>query len=153
MAKRRGNQEGSIYKRKGGLWCVQVSLDNHRLTRYFKTRREAREWLTKILEHIQTGQCIEGGRISLADFLGKWLASSRPSLRHKTWMQYKQICRDHILPNLGEVRLRDLRPDQIQWLYNTKIECGVSTNTVRILHVSLTVLICTTRSRPYVYHA
>jgi hypothetical protein len=30
MAKRRGNQEGSIYKRKGGLWCVQVSLDNHR---------------------------------------------------------------------------------------------------------------------------
>ncbi len=52
MAKRRGNQEGSIYKRKGGLWCVQVSLDNRRLTQYFKTRREAREWLTITLEQI-----------------------------------------------------------------------------------------------------
>jgi len=137
MAKRRGNQEGSIYKRKGGLWCVQVSLDNHRLTQYFKTRREAREWLTKILEQIQVGQSIESGRISLADFLGKWLDSSRPSLRHKTWVQYHQICRDHILPNLGEVRLMDLRPDQIQGLYDSKIECNVSTNTVRILHAVL----------------
>jgi integrase len=137
MAKRRGNQEGSIYKRKGGLWCVQVSLNNHRLTQYFKTRREAREWLTKILEQIQTGQSIESGRISLADFLGKWLDSARPSLRHKTWAQYHQICRDHILPSLGEVRIRDLRPDQIQGLYNSKIECNVSTNTVRILHAVL----------------
>ncbi len=77
MAKRRGNQEGSIYKRKGGLWCVQVSLNNHRLTQYFKTRREAREWLTETLEQIQTGQSIESGRISLADFLGKWLDFSQ----------------------------------------------------------------------------
>ena len=74
---------------------MQVSLDNHRLTQYFKTRREAREWLTEILEQIQTGQSIESGRISLADFLEKWLDSARPSLRHKTWVQYKQICRDH----------------------------------------------------------
>ncbi len=137
MAKRRGNQERSIYKRKGGLWCVQVSLDNHRLTKYFKTRREAREWLTEILEQIQAGQSIDSGRISLADFLGKWLNSSRSSLRTKTWVQYHQICRDHILPDLGEVRLRDLRPDQIQGLYNSKIECNVSTNTVRIMHAVL----------------
>jgi len=137
MAKRRGNQEGSIYKRKGGLWCVQVSLDNHRLTQYFKTRRETREWLTKTLEQIQTGQNIEIGRISLVNFLGKWLDSARPSLRTKTWMQYHQICRDHILPNLGEVRLRDLRPDQIQGLYDSKIECNVSTNTVRLMHAVL----------------
>ncbi len=137
MAKRRGNQEGSIYKRKGGLWCVQVSLDNHRLTKYFKTRREAREWLTETLDQIQTGQSIESGRISLADFLEKWLDLARPSLCHKTWAQYHQICRDHILPSLGKVRIRDLRPDQIQGLYNSKIECNVSTNTVRILHAVL----------------
>jgi hypothetical protein len=32
MAKKRGNNEGSVFKRKDGRWCAQVSLSGRRIT-------------------------------------------------------------------------------------------------------------------------
>lgn len=37
MARKRGQNEGSIYKRKDGLWIVQVTIQNKRISKYFKT--------------------------------------------------------------------------------------------------------------------
>jgi hypothetical protein len=45
MAKKRGNSEGSIYKRQNGSWSVQATLQGHRLSHSFKTQRECQEWL------------------------------------------------------------------------------------------------------------
>ena len=51
MAKRRGNGEGSITRRKDGLYMarytVQTSTGPRRKTLYGKTRREVDEKLTK----------------------------------------------------------------------------------------------------------
>ena len=38
MASKRGNNEGSIFKRKDGRWCAQVSLNGRRITKYSKTQ-------------------------------------------------------------------------------------------------------------------
>jgi hypothetical protein len=32
VAKKRGNNEGSVFKRKDGRWCAQVSLSGRRIT-------------------------------------------------------------------------------------------------------------------------
>jgi hypothetical protein len=34
VAKRRSNQEGTLYQRKDGRWCAQVSLNGRRPTHY-----------------------------------------------------------------------------------------------------------------------
>jgi len=137
MAKRRGNKEGTIYQRKDGRWCAQVSLDGRRLTHYAKTQRECREWLRDIQAQIEEGLTIDGARASLGEYLEQWLEVTKQSLRPKTWKQYSQIARQHILPGLGNIRLRDLRPDHVQSLYAAKQKAGTSASTVRLIHAVL----------------
>jgi hypothetical protein len=43
MAKKRGNNEGTVYKRSDGRWCAQVSLSGRRITKYAKTQRECHD--------------------------------------------------------------------------------------------------------------
>jgi integrase len=137
VAKRRGNKEGTIYQRKDGRWCAQVSLDGRRLTHYAKTQRECREWLRDIQAQIDEGLTIQGARVTLGDYLEQWLEAAKPSLHPNTWKQYSQIVRQHIIPLLGSIKLKDLRPDQIQSLYAEKLEAGTGKSTVRLIHAVL----------------
>ena len=45
MARKRGQEEGTIYKRKDGLWISQASVQGRRVTKYTKTQREGMDWL------------------------------------------------------------------------------------------------------------
>ena len=51
MAKR-GNNEGSIFKKKNGKWRAQVSINGRRLSRTASTRAECHDWLRKKLDQI-----------------------------------------------------------------------------------------------------
>lgn len=39
MAKRRGNNEGSIYQRSNGRWVAQIRIDGKRLAKSFGTQK------------------------------------------------------------------------------------------------------------------
>ena len=43
----------------------------------------------------------------------------------------------HINPFLGNIKLKDLRPDQIQSFYNAKLQSGTSKRSVRVIHAVL----------------
>ena len=49
----------------------------------------------------------------------------------------KSSTRLYILPNLGNIKLKDLRPDQIQWMYNHLLEQNIGIPTVRKVHTVL----------------
>jgi integrase len=137
MSKKRGQNEGSIYQRKDGSWCAQVTIQGRRLTKYTKTKGECREWLKSTLAQIDNGLTFAGAQASLGDYMQEWLMSIKPSLRPKTWNQYSQENRMHITPILGNIKLKDVRPDQVQALYNAKLEEGKSRSRVRIIHAVL----------------
>ena len=60
-------------------------------------------------------------------------SDSMTSIRVKTYRQYAQVVIQHIVPALGLIKLRDLRPEQIQSFYSTKIDKGASPSTVRVI--------------------
>ena len=62
MARRRGNKEGSIFKRKDGRWCAQISIQGRRLTKYAGTRGECREWIKDMQTQVDDGLTLEGPR-------------------------------------------------------------------------------------------
>jgi integrase len=134
MPRKRGQNEGSIFQRKDGLWTVQVTIQNKRISKYFKTQSECREWLRNTQSQIHNGLTLAGARITVIEFLEQWLGTIRESVRPKTLYQYSQIVRQHIVPRLGIIKLKDLRPDQIQALYNEKLDKGVSARTVLLTH-------------------
>ncbi|MCH7662279.1 MAG: site-specific integrase [Chloroflexi bacterium] len=134
MAKKRGNNEGSIYKRKNGSWRALVTVQGQRLTRTFKTKRDGQEWLRKMLDEIDNGLLFESTLITMSEFMEEWLVSIEPAVRFNTFKQYKQVTEQHILPVLGKKRLRDVKPEHIQRLYNQKIRNGSSPRTVQLVH-------------------
>lgn len=137
MSKKRGQGEGSISRRKNGLWSAQVSVQGKRISKYFKTQREGLDWLQEMRNQVQAGLTMTGAQMSLSEYLDQWLGTIRGSVRPKTLLQYTQIVHGHIIPMLGKIKLKDLRPDQIQALYNMKMDTGTSARTVILIHAVL----------------
>ena len=134
MTKKRGHGEGSIYKRKDGIWTAQVTVQGKQIYKYFKTQRDALDWIHETKTQIRSGVSIRAANITLKEYLDEWLVSHKSAVRPKTIYQYSQIVRQHIVPVLGKIKLKDLNPKHIQSLYNFKIETGVSKRSVVLIH-------------------
>jgi integrase len=94
MAKRRGNNEGSIYRRKDGYWVGQDGVETAtcRKTRYIygKRREEIREKLTKAIADRDGGFIFDDENISVGECLNRWLNDSvRGSVRASTYTSYE----------------------------------------------------------------
>lgn len=134
MAKKRGHNEGSIYKRKDGYWVGQIAIGNKHEYKYFKTQKEAREWLKMKHSQLDAGVDLAKADTTITEYLKEWLSTKSMEIRPKTYDQYKGIINRHINPNIGRIKLKDLRPDQIQVLYNKKLRDGTSSRTVKMIH-------------------
>lgn len=139
MAKKRGQGEGSIYKRNSdGRWVGQVTIDGEKISKYFKSQREARTWVNETTSQVEDGLTVMGAKTTLEEYLKDWLVTVQTSVRPKTHEQYSQIVRQHIIPALGRIKLKDLTPGNIQSLYNMKLrEKEKKERTVVMIHAVL----------------
>jgi integrase len=137
MAKIRGKNEGTIHKRENGTWRAQISLEGQRLSFTGKSRRECQDWLKKVNGQIDNGLTFASSLVVLGDFLKEWLENTKASNRQATWSQYEQLIRSYVLPHLGKTKLKDLRPDHVQSLYNQLLASGTGTHTVIKIHTLL----------------
>jgi len=54
------------------------------------------------------------GRVTLTEYVvGTWCEAYASQLSPKTWMHYRQLLNKHILPSLGSLELRAIRPETI----------------------------------------
>jgi integrase len=137
MAKKRGNNEGSLHKRKNGTWRVQVSINRKRLGYSAKSKSDAQSWLRKTQDEIETGLKFESTKLLVSQYMKDWLTTIQPSLRVNTHAQYAQITNQYLVPSFGKIKLRDLSPDTVQRLYNYMVEQGKGLRTVKMTHAVL----------------
>ncbi len=141
MAKR-GNGEGSITRRKDGLYMarytIQTATGAKRKALYGKTRGEVSEKLTKAMADRDGGIVFEGEERTLAAFLDGWLEGSvRGSVKSSTYESYERVIRNHLKPGLGRRKLKALAPDHVQHFYRVKLDAGLAPGTVRLMHAVL----------------
>lgn len=138
MARRRSNNEGSLYFQKTrGRWCAQVSIGGHRLTKYGKTQKECREWIKQTLAKIDGGLTFEGTQITLERFIEIWLNGKELSRRPNTVRNYRRYSKQYVLPHLGKMRLQNILPAHIRLLYLRMQEEGKGARTIQLVHVTL----------------
>ena len=137
MSKKRSQGEGSIFQRKDGLWEAQITIQGKHVAKYFHSQSECREWLKASRAQVENGLTLSGAQTTMARFLSEWLVATGSSIRPKTFIQYQQIVRQHIVPTLGNIKLKDIRPDHIQALYNQKNKEGMSNRTLLLVHAVL----------------
>ncbi|ADQ39654.1 integrase family protein [Caldicellulosiruptor acetigenus I77R1B] len=143
-SKKRGNNEGSIYRRKDGLWCGQITIgrdeSGKQKRQYFygKTRQEVADKIAKALNDLKNGVYVDPARLLLKDWLNTWLWEyKKQTLRPSTFQDYESLINNHIVPAIGHYKLKDLRPEHLQALYNSKYGNGLSLSTIKHIHVIL----------------
>lgn len=137
MAKIRGKNEGTIQQRENGTWRAQVTLQGRRLNFTGKTRRECQEWIKKTNNEIDKGMTFASTTVTLSDYLQGWLNSIKASKSKNTWLSYEQLMRNHVLPVIGKVKLKDLSPDKIQTFYNHLMATDVGDQSIIKIHIML----------------
>lgn len=119
--------------RRGETWYIRYEeprgLDGKRHQRMVSckgmTKRQAEQKLRDVLTSIANGGYVEPDNMTLAQFLEKWLADyAKTSVGAKTYERYSEIVRQHIIPNLGALPLRKLRPLHIQEYYTKALKSG-----------------------------
>ena len=136
---KRGNNEGTIYRRKDGRWTGAITIEGGRVRLkrkqfYGRTRLEVSRKLTKALEAVQEGVPLPSDRLSLASFASDWLDTIRISLRPHTWESYEAVLRVHVIPALGHVPINKLGPVDLERMYADLDKRGFATSSVLTYH-------------------
>ena len=139
---KKGNQEGTVYKRKDGRYeaalTYRVNGKFKRRRSYHRTRAEADRALSRMKAERDGGIVLDGRNATLKEYLRTWLKDSiEPSVDPKTYEGYEVACRVHIVPALGHIRLRNLKPSEIQAFYSAKSREGFSLRTRQNIHGTL----------------
>jgi integrase len=139
MTRRRGWNEGTIYKMPNGCWRSQISVEGKRISKLTKTQKEASKWLlmVKTRNGNQIGET--ESEITLEKYLPEWLDIVRTSLRPNTAIQYGEIIHHHILPRIGQKQLRGLNLSFVDRFYAGLHAEGIGLRTIGLIHATLHV--------------
>jgi hypothetical protein len=147
MATRRANHECSIYKRSSdGLWkgAAHLGYDptGKPIRKYVsaKNRPEVVMKLKKIRRDIDEGLLIQDMSVTLSELFDRWFDNVMlHQIAPSTLSNYKTVAAMHILPTLGKKKLVDLAVVDVDKLLSTKVDCGLSTSTVRRIRTTTDV--------------
>ena len=118
MASKRSNGEGTISKviRSGySYWQCRYTVGTEngkqiRKAKYFKTQKEAREYLQSVSVELNNDTYLEPSKQTVSQWLDSWLKDYCNEQKYGTLKGYKGQCETHIKPALGAIKLADLKP-------------------------------------------
>ena len=136
---------GSIRRLPSGRYQARYrDKSGIRHARTFPTRGDASRHLAAARVDLERGTWIDptAGAITFEVFAEQWLQGRRVKgrpLAPRTRERYESLLRVHVLPSLGRLQLRHLRPNDIRRWYrnrNEAADCGPSTvaKTYRLVH-------------------
>ena len=137
---------GQIIKRGERTWLVRVFLgrDPHTGKRRYHnhtvkgTKKDAQRYLNGVLRKIDMGTFVEPTSMTVNTYLDHWLkTATRPRVRERTYNSYESLLDKHVRPKLGDKRLSLLTSIEIQALFTSMLQAGLSARTVRYAHAVL----------------
>ena len=122
--------KGHIRKR-GKSWCIVLELDRDengkRRQRWhsgFRTKREAEDEMAKLINEQREGIYVEPNRITVGDHLREWLQTYGSNLATRTFAHWSEVCERYLIPNLGAIRLKELKAAHLDRYYAEMLASG-----------------------------
>lgn len=150
MAKRRPSGDGMVRKRDDGRWEGRIVIghndDDTPIFHYVygKTQKELTEKLRWEIEAYQGVALTEQSRMTLSEWLDEWLENMAQTVRPNTITRYRSSCKNYIRPYLGDRQISQIKPTDIQRLYeklslhgSARNHTGLSSGTIRGIHSML----------------
>lgn len=132
-------------RRGDNKWLVRIFLGrdaNGKILYHNKTivgnKKKAQAYARDAETKRDLGTFIEPSRFTLDEYLDKWLdEGAKGTVQPRTFEDYKDVLRRYIRPGIGKRKLTALSPIEIQALYNSLKERGLSGRTVQYAHAVL----------------
>ena len=154
MAKRRPSGDGMVRKREDGRWegriVVGHKANGDSIFRYIyaDTQRELTVRLRQNIDAYQGIDLTEDSRMTLSEWLDRWLEQMALTLRPGTLEHYRSDLNHHIKPYLGQKKLTQITSADLRQLYQALQEHGrvrprsgqspgLSSTTVHGIHATL----------------
>lgn len=141
--KRRTNGQGSIRQLPSGTYRWQITLgfdqDGKQLLKYgvAESRSLAERAKSQAVADRDRGLLPMPNRITLNDWLPKWLDGKELNLAPKTIANYRYLTQRHLSPLLGAKRLQELKPSDVRSAYHTLAQQGFSRSLLHQVRVIL----------------
>ena len=154
MAKRRPSGDGMVRKREDGRWEGRIVIghksNGDSIFRYIyaDTQKELTAKLRQNIDAYQGVDLTEESRMTLSEWLDRWLEQMALTLRPGTLKRYRGDMDRHVKPRLGQKKLTQLTAEDLRELYRFLLEQGriaprpgqspgLSPATVRGIHAAL----------------
>jgi len=145
MAKKRGQGEGSIteVKMTNGTAKYQARLplsrDENgkpiRRAKYFDKKKDAQMWLNESINQIYKGTYLEPSEMIVGEWGYEWLREyKKRTCKPSTYRTLYEAHTRHIVPRLGNFKIKDLRRDTIQKFINEVYDSGLSSSYLGQIH-------------------
>jgi integrase len=124
--------KGHLRKRGDRSWAIVLELDRDPETGKRRqkwhsvsgTKRDAERELSRILNDRQSGAYSEPSKLTVAEYLERWLESVEGSVAGSAFHRYREIVRRHLVPAFGRVPLAALQPLVIDRYYSKALKSG-----------------------------
>jgi integrase len=82
-----------------------------------QTKKEAEREEARLKHEAAIGTIVEPTKITLAEYLLRWLEDMEPNLAPNTFKRYSGFIENQVIPRLGNARLTNIRPLHIKQLH------------------------------------
>jgi len=123
--------KGSIRRKGKSSWQIAIDTGtgpDGRRRRYFETihstrKSDAQKRLNELLVNLEKGIHTQPGRLTVGELLHNWLEGYvKTNCSQRTYESYESTVVHHLIPVLGHIQLRQLRPQMIQAYYGKACE-------------------------------
>jgi integrase len=134
--------QGQVIKRGEGRWLVRVAMGRNAAgTRIYHsktirgTKKDALQYLTLKLRELDTGLLTETRKETVECYLKRWLSTcAAMKVRARTLEDYSALVDRYLIPSFGHKQLSALGTSDMNLLYKSMIDRGLSSRTVRYVH-------------------
>lgn len=141
--KRNAKGSGNVRQRKDGRWEARCTINGKSRSFYADKQADALKAMRAAQKAKDDGAFIEPSKSTVSQWMNFWMEEyKKPSIRPTTYaVRYGNI-KNHLIPELGHIKLQSLTPSQIQSLLNRlRTQKGLAASTIgtifRTLHCCL----------------
>ena len=143
------DSSGALTGKPGTVYDVNIKYvtpegKKSYMKRGFATKKEATqheaEMKVKLANPTYTPTVVSQGKQTVQEYLEEWVEThGKANLRPSTFASYKGMIKNHIVPNIGHVQLRQVSPAMLDNLFQQLFDKGLSNSSVRYVQRILSV--------------
>ncbi|NME98843.1 site-specific integrase [Aneurinibacillus aneurinilyticus] len=131
------------FRKRGSKWSFSIDIGRNpetgkrkqKTVSGFKTKKEAEKVCAELIAQIENGSYVNASSDTFGPFILNYMETvAKQETRPSTYYSQLSVVKNHLVPELGRVKLKDLSPIHLQKFYNMKLKEGLSNNYVRKMH-------------------